>query len=110
MGLRRALPAAIVGFSGLMAGPPPADGGPPVLLTHGTEDTVIPASALFMGTAMLAAAKIPVQWHLSPGIGHGIDGHALGLAGEFLALAFAGKLHRDGDKFCAVPEPSQRIG
>src|SRR5579871_5043878 len=47
LGLRRKVkPAAIVGFSGLLAGPVP-DGCaiPPILLTHGDSDSVIPPQA-----------------------------------------------------------------
>jgi phospholipase/carboxylesterase len=105
VGLRRARPAAIVGFSGMLAGPPPGTGGPPVLLTHGTDDDVIPASALFMSTTLLAAAGVPVQWHLAPGMGHGIDPDGMAMAGRFLADAFAGRLGRDGDIFCPVAGP-----
>jgi len=31
---------------------------------------------------------VPVEWHLSPGIGHGIDGEGLRHGGEFLARRF----------------------
>lgn len=105
VGLRRARPAAIVGFSGLLAGPPPGTGGPPVLLTHGTADEVIPASALFMSATLLAAAGVAVQWHLAPGMGHGIDPDGMAMAGRFLADAFAGRLARNGDIFCPVAGP-----
>jgi phospholipase/carboxylesterase len=94
LGLRRTVPpAAIVGFSGLLAGPLPAQhASVPVLLTHGDADTVIPASAMFAAASALGAAKLPVQWHLARGMGHGIDAEGLTLAGMFLALALAGKL------------------
>lgn len=94
LGLRRATPpAAIIGFSGLLASPPP-DGGarPPVLLTHGDADTVIPVNAMFAAAAVLGRAGVPVQWHLAPGMGHGIDPDGLALAGTFLSLALAGRL------------------
>ena len=94
VGLRRAVsPAAIVGFSGLLAAPPPAEGGrPPVLLTHGDADTVIPASAMFAAATGLGAAGVPVQWHLTRGMGHGIDQDSLIMAGLFMALAIGGHL------------------
>ncbi len=97
VGLKRRMPpAAIVGFSGLVVGserlPDLGRGIPPVLLTHGEADQVIPAGALFMTAAALGAAGLPVQWHLSPGLGHGIDPVGLALAGTFLAQAFAGRL------------------
>ena len=33
----------------------------------------------------LAGAGVPVQWHLCPGVGHGIDQEGLALGGAFLA-------------------------
>jgi phospholipase/carboxylesterase len=95
VGLRRATaPFAIVGYSGLLAGPP--DGNPeiiaadikarpPILLIHGDRDDLIPAQALFQSSGSLAALGIPVEWHLSLGVGHGIDEEGLRHGGEFLA-------------------------
>ena len=98
VGLRRAVPpAAIVGFSGQHAAPPPAEGRrPPDLLPHGDADTVIPASAMFAAATGLGAAGVPVQWHLTRGMGHGIDQDSLVRAGLFMALAFGGHLRADG--------------
>src|SRR5215510_6948099 len=92
---RRGLaPAAIVGYSGLLV--VPVNGGldamkseitarPPVLLIHGDVDDLIPAQALFQSAQGLAALEVPVEWHLSHGIGHGIDAEGLQHGGEFLA-------------------------
>jgi phospholipase/carboxylesterase len=98
VGLRRKVPpAAIVGFSGLLAAPPPPEGKrPPVLLTHGDADTVIPASAMFAAATGLGAAGVPVQWHLTRGMGHGIDQDSLVMAGLFMALAVGGHLQTQG--------------
>ena len=90
---RRRPPAAIVGLSGLLVSPEqlPASAAvapPPVLLTHGSEDNVIPVDALFMSTEGLAEAGIPCQWHMSAGVAHGIDEGALTHAALFLATAF----------------------
>ena len=95
VGLRRAIaPAAIVGYSGLLVVPPEAEpdqfpleirSRPPVLLVHGDQDEVIPPDALFHAAQGLAALEVPVEWHLSPGIGHGIDQEGLRQGGEFLA-------------------------
>ena len=54
---------------------------PPILLIHGDRDDLIPVAALFQATQGLAAAEIPVEWHISRGIPHGIgpDGIELGL-------------------------------
>jgi phospholipase/carboxylesterase len=94
LGLRRTVPpAAIIGFSGMLATPPPDQSAlPPILLTHGDADTVIPVGAMFAAATGLGAAGRPVQWHLAPGMGHGIDPEGLALAGQFLASAFAGRL------------------
>jgi phospholipase/carboxylesterase len=101
VGLRWAAPpAAIVGYSGLLVLPP--DGSPetlaadvrsrpPVLLVHGDQDELIPVEALFQGSQALAAMGVPVEWHLSAGIGHGIDPEGLRHGGEFLARCFASK-------------------
>ena len=99
-GLRRAAaPAAIVGYSGLYVTPESDDGPeralteirsrPPVLLVHGTQDELIPMQALFASAQLLAAAEVPVEWHLSQGVGHGIDGEGLRHGGAFLARAFS---------------------
>ncbi len=97
-GLRRPVaPAAIVGFSGMLVGEEgqAPDGlkahlraKPPILLVHGDRDDVIPIDALFGSAEALAAAEVPCEWHLSVGIGHGIDGEALRHGGLFLARAF----------------------
>ncbi len=95
VGLRRAVvPAAIVGYSGLLVGPPSGEieamkdeivARPPVLLVHGDRDELIPAQALFLAAQGLAALNVPIEWHLSAGLGHGIDGEGLRHGGEFLA-------------------------
>ncbi len=106
VGLRRKVkPAAIVGFSGLLAGTPPPADFPPVLLTHGDHDQVIPPQALFLAAGQLGAAGGRVQWHLAAGVGHGIDPETMAIAGGFLAQAFAGLLKTTGDAAC-VYKPS----
>jgi phospholipase/carboxylesterase len=83
---RRRPLAGILGYSGLLADPKAlADASaskPPVLLIHGDRDEVIPVAAVFSAAQGLAAAEIPVEWHISSGIPHGIgpDGLELGLA------------------------------
>ncbi len=100
-GLRRPALAAIVGYSGVLVTPAKqelaaAAAGeitvkPPVLLVHGDQDEVIPAQALFMSAQGLGALGLAVEWHLSQGIGHGIDGDGLRLGGAFLQKAFRGR-------------------
>jgi phospholipase/carboxylesterase len=98
VGLRRKVrPAAIVGFSGLLAGAPPEGDIPPILLTHGDSDTVIPPQAMFLAAAQLGLAGAAVQWHLAAGMGHGIDPEGLEIAGQFLDLAFRGLLKNAGE-------------
>jgi phospholipase/carboxylesterase len=64
VGLRRAAsPAAIVGYSGL----------------------------LVQATEGLAALGVSVEWHLSAGVGHGIDAEGLRHGGEFLSRALGVK-------------------
>ncbi len=99
VGLRRTTaPAAIVGYSGLLVLPPEGrleafateiTSRPPVLLVHGDRDELIPPQALFQGAQGLAALGVSVEWHVSAGIGHGIDAEGLRHGGEFLARRFA---------------------
>lgn len=102
VGLRRKqAPAAIVGYSGELVGPEhlaeatarTLEGGPPpILLVHGTGDEVIPLQAMFESARQLADASIPVEWHMSAGIGHGIDGGGLMHGAMFIATAFGLKI------------------
>jgi phospholipase/carboxylesterase len=100
VGLRRKpAPAAIVGFSGMLVGGetlPRFEFAPPVLLLHGDMDQVIPPQALFISANALGGAGVPVQWHMSKGLAHGIDPVGLALAGQFLTDAFAGRSPRTG--------------
>lgn len=87
-------PAAIVGYSGALATVEslPAPGqAPAILLVHGDMDEVIPVDAMIMAREVLGQAGLSVQWHVSRGIGHGIDGEGLRLGGAFLKQAFAGE-------------------
>ena len=85
-------PAAIVGFSGHLAGAERLAAEikckPPVLLLHGSSDDVIPVQAIHHARAALAAAGVPVEWHIRPGLGHGIDPQGLMAAGQFLRASF----------------------
>jgi phospholipase/carboxylesterase len=100
VGLRRGTaPAAIVGYSGLLVTPPEREieafaaeikSRPPVLLVHGDSDDLIPVQAVFQAAQGLSALGLSAEWHISPGIGHGIDAEGLRHGGEFLARRFAG--------------------
>jgi len=92
VGLRRSAPsAAIVGYSGVIAGPghlkAQLKARPWVQLIHGELDDVIPVDALHITREALAEVQIPVEWHIRPGLGHGIDPVGLALGGSFLAHA-----------------------
>jgi len=90
---RKPAPAAIVGYSGALATVEalPRDPGsaPAILLVHGDSDEVIPVDAMFIAREQLAQAGLAVEWHVAPGIGHGIDAQGLHLGGTFLKQAFA---------------------
>lgn len=100
---RRRAPGAILGYSGLLIGPEhlteatarDARGAPPpLMLVHGDQDPLIPFEAMFLALDALAAADIPTQWHISFGVGHGIDDGGLRHGGQFLAQAFALRMAR----------------
>jgi phospholipase/carboxylesterase len=102
VGLRRAAaPAAIVGYSGMLVMPEAKTemerftaeirSRPPVLLVHGVSDDLIPVQALFHAAQGLSALDVPVEFHVSAGIGHGIDQEGLRHGGEFLARRFGRK-------------------
>lgn len=97
VGLRRprAL-AAIVSYSGLLVGPedqplstlaPDIVTKPPVLLVHGDQDEVIPPEALLFSGQGLSSLGVPVEFHMSRGVGHAIDPDGLRLGGDFLRRA-----------------------
>ncbi|HPG01847.1 MAG TPA: prolyl oligopeptidase family serine peptidase, partial [Rhodoblastus sp.] len=72
---------------------------PPILLVHGDSDDVIPLDALFESANALAKADLPCQWHISFGVGHGIDEGGLMHGGLFLARNFGMRIK------AAVPPP-----
>ena len=102
VGLRRlTAPCAILGYSGvLVSGDQDVDNmplqrqqkPPSVLLVHGDEDELIPPEALMMSANALADMNVPAQWHLSAGLGHGIDNAGLVHGGLFLAQSFGIKV------------------
>jgi phospholipase/carboxylesterase len=106
VGLGRATdPAAVIGFSGMFAAaddayPSIRAAVPPVLLVHGDADTVIPVQALFVSASALGRSGVAVQWHIATGVGHAIDQVGLALAGNFLAMAFRGRLKRPAGEIC----------
>ena len=94
-GLRRpTAPAAVVGLSGLLAGPEhllTIKVRPPILLIHGEADDLIPVDAMHIARELLGNAGLLVEWHVRPGLGHGIDDVAQGLAAHFIESALRGR-------------------
>ncbi len=96
-GLRRpAPPAAILGFSGALAGPErlaqEMTVKPPVLLIHGDRDDVLPAGMSLAAAQGLAQAGHGARFHISPGIPHSIGPDGLEEGAAFLEAAFSGRL------------------
>ncbi|MEQ8267121.1 MAG: prolyl oligopeptidase family serine peptidase [Parvibaculum sp.] len=97
VGLRRAVaPACILGFSGALAMPERLAAEiacrPPIFMVHGDMDDMLPVSRMHEAVQALGEAGLPVQWHVSPGLGHSIDQAGLELGGRFISDAFAGRL------------------
>ena len=102
VGLRRAsAPACIVGYSGALAVPerlvPEMSCRPPILMVHGDADDMLPVSRMHQAVQALGEAGLGVQWHVSPGLGHGIDQAGLDLGGRFISDAFTGRLQGVGE-------------
>ncbi len=76
---------------------------PPVLLVHGDQDQLIPVQALMHAAQGLAALEVPVEWHISPGVGHGIDQEGLRQGGEFLVRRLSGRATALKDRSRAGP-------
>ncbi|MET0179731.1 MAG: dienelactone hydrolase family protein [Novosphingobium sp.] len=92
VGLRRPRPlAAIVGFSGMLTGTADLTPGrivrAPVLLVHGSDDPIVPVSALHAAERQLRRLEVPVTAHVSHGLGHSVDPVGLRLGGEFVRKA-----------------------
>jgi phospholipase/carboxylesterase len=94
VGLRREKPvAAIVGYSGMLTGAAELShrkiAKPPVLLVHGSDDPIVPVSALHSAESELKRLGIAVTSHVSHGLAHSVDPVGLRLGREFVAAAFA---------------------
>ena len=93
VGLRRAKQlAGIVGFSGMLAGPDvlkdEIKSRPPVLLTHGDKDEMLPHILSHRAAQVLQQNDVKVGLHIAEGIGHGINDTGLSAAARFLIESF----------------------
>jgi phospholipase/carboxylesterase len=83
--------AGVLGYSGAFY--PPVDGKPtpsPVCLIHGDMDVVVPAMAMDHAETVLQSYGVPVQTHLTHGLGHGIDHDGIELGGKFIKQCLLG--------------------
>lgn len=85
--------AGVVGYSGLLPGPEflkaEAKQRPPILLIHGDADQLIPSLALYAAARVLGDAGFQAEWHMRPGLEHGIDQEGLDLGAGFLKRVLA---------------------
>lgn len=96
VGLRRPALAAIVGYSGALAGGAKLKDElacrPPVLLVHGDQDDMLPVRSMFDAADVLAGAGHWARWHVSYGVPHSIGPDGLDLGGAFLQSALKSAL------------------
>jgi predicted esterase len=57
---------------------------PPVSLIHGDRDEILRVASPHQAAASLKMLGLDVASHVSPGLGHSIDGPGLTLGGRFL--------------------------
>jgi len=84
---RKAAVAGIIGYSGMLIAPDllraEVRSRPPILLIHGSADPVVPVRALVEAEQALRELDFPVESHVSPGLGHGVDPAGLSLGADF---------------------------
>lgn len=90
VGLRRKTQlAGIIGYSGMLVGAErledEIESRPPLLLTHGDADPVLPVQVLPIAVAGLEAVGVGVEHHVREGLAHGIDEECIRLGQDFLA-------------------------
>ncbi len=93
VGLRRRRPCAgIIAHSGKLLGDDVLSQEirvrPPVLLTHGGFDEIVPVASLPAARTALSAAGVNVEAHVIPGLGHAIDETTIRLDLAFLRRLF----------------------
>ncbi len=90
VGLRRPdLVACILGYSGRLVGAPELSreitARPPVGLITGDADELIPPEALPEAASALKSVGVPIETHVRPGLGHGIDQEGVEIGRQFVA-------------------------
>ncbi|KKB11118.1 hypothetical protein VE25_14280 [Devosia geojensis] len=78
----------IIAFSGAFIAPEgfgPASARTPVCLVHGDMDNVVDPDFSRQAAEALEAAGVPVAYHVSHGVGHGISPDGLAFASAFIA-------------------------
>lgn len=79
----------VVAFSGAFVPPEefadPEFARPPVCLVHGDADEVVAPQLSAQAHALLRDAGVPVSYHVSPGVAHGIAPDGLEFATKFIA-------------------------
>ncbi len=80
--------ACLAGFSGLLLGdenmPNEVRTRPPVCLVHGKMDEVVPSHLMGVAEKALQELDVPVETHMRPNVGHGIDPEGFQFARTFL--------------------------
>jgi len=77
----------IIAFSGAFIPPQgfgPGSARPPVCLVHGDMDNVVDPDFSRQAAEVLEAAGVPVAYHVSQGVGHGISPDGLAFANAFI--------------------------
>jgi phospholipase/carboxylesterase len=86
-------PRAVLAFSGALMAPQSLAAEianrAPVLLVHGEDDDVVPATRSREAEAQLRAAGVPVEAHAIPRLGHGIDDTGISLGALALQRGFS---------------------
>jgi phospholipase/carboxylesterase len=87
--LRRSRPVAgVLGYSGALIGEETLSdelvARPPIMLVHGDADDLVPVEAMHSAVGALGEAGVAVEWHVCPGVGHGIDPRGLTLGNGFV--------------------------
>ena len=80
--------AGIVGYSGRMEAPDllaaEIKSKPPVVLVHGDSDELLAVTEMETAAAALEGCGVPVETHVRPGLGHGIDEMGIRIGLDFV--------------------------